>query len=417
MQMLLRTRPENLEDLTIEVALVRPGPIQGGAVHPYIAHREARRRDPSFEPPVDHPLLAEPLRDTLGVVVFQDQVLEVAMALAGFSVGEAEALRRAMSRKRSAAALEALRERFVEGALANGVELETAHRVYDKLAAFSGFGFPKSHAVAFALLAYQSAWLRRYYPAEFLCALMNAQPMGFYPPATLVRDGQRRGVEVLTPDVNRSAVRCEIRDGRVVVGLGYVRTVGEADAEVVVSERERGGPFASVLDLARRAPLPGDRLAALVSAGACDSFGRPRRELIWELGLVPRSMSVGRLSTARSGSSRSRSIPPQSLPTCRSRPSGNECSPTTAARASRWASTRSSCCARTCRPAPWAAPTSRTCRTAAGWRSRGWWSRASAPRPRTASSSCCSRTSTGTSTSSSRRRSTSGTARSCAESR
>jgi error-prone DNA polymerase len=291
MQMLLRTRPENLDDLTIEVALVRPGPIQGGAVHPYIEHREALRRDPSFVPPVDHPLLAEPLRDTLGVVVFQDQVLAVAMALAGFTVGEAEALRRAMSRKRSEAALEALRGRFVEGALRNGVDEETAHRVYDKLAGFSGFGFPKSHAVAFALLAYQSAWLRRYYPAEFLCALMNAQPMGFYPPATLVRDGQRRGVEVVTPDVNGSEARCVIRDGRVIVGLGYVRSVGEADAETVVAERERGGPFRSVLDLAQRAPLPGDRLAALVSAGACDSFGRRRRELLWELGLVPRGES------------------------------------------------------------------------------------------------------------------------------
>ncbi len=292
MQMLLRTRPENLDDLTIEVALVRPGPIQGGAVHPYIAHREALRRDPSFVPPVDHPLLAEPLRDTLGVVVFQDQVLAVAMALAGFTVGEAEALRRAMSRKRSAEALEALRERFVEGALRNGVDEETAHRVYDKLAAFSGFGFPKSHSVAFALLAYQSAWLRRYYPAEFLCALMNAQPMGFYPPATLVRDGQRRGVEVIPPDVNTSDARCVIRDGVVVVGLGYVRTVSEADAQTVVDERERAGRFADVRDLAQRAPLQGDRLSAIVAAGACDSFGRPRRELLWELGLVPRGASV-----------------------------------------------------------------------------------------------------------------------------
>ncbi len=294
MQMLLRTRPENLDDLTIEVALVRPGPIQGGAVHPYIAHREALRHDPAFEPPVDHPLLAEPLRDTLGVVVFQDQVLSVAMALAGFSVGEAEGLRRAMSRKRSAAALEALRARFVEGARRNGVDEETAHRVYDKLAAFSGFGFPKSHAAAFALLAYQSAWLRRYHPAEFLCALMNAQPMGFYPPATLVRDGQRRGVEVVPPDVNVSDACCVIRDGRVVVGLGYVRAIGKADAETVAAERERGGPFASVLELAQRTPLAGDRLSALVSAGACDSFGKPRRQLLWELGLVPRSEAVGR---------------------------------------------------------------------------------------------------------------------------
>ncbi len=179
MQSLLRTKPENLDDLTVQVALVRPGPIQGGAVHPYIERRQKLREDPSFVPPADHPLLAEPLRDTLGVVVFQDQVLEVAMALAGFSVGEAEGLRRAMSRKRSLEALESYRARFVEGALAKGVDGATADMVYDKLVGFSGFGFPKSHAAAFALLAYQSAWLRRHYPAEFLCALLNAQPMGF----------------------------------------------------------------------------------------------------------------------------------------------------------------------------------------------------------------------------------------------
>src|SRR5207302_1836262 len=135
--------------------------------------------------------------DDQDVFGFQDQVLDVAIAVAGFTVGEAEGLRRAMSRKRSHAALEAYRGRFVEGALGNGVEEETANRIYDKLVGFSGFGFPKSHAAAFGLLAYQSAWLRHHYPAEFLCALLNAQPMGFYPPASLVRDAQRRGVEVL----------------------------------------------------------------------------------------------------------------------------------------------------------------------------------------------------------------------------
>ena len=150
-------------------------------MHPYIEHRRRLREDPAFVPPVDHPLLAEPLRETLGVVVFQDQVLEVAIALAGFSVGEAEGLRRAMSRKRSEAAIEAFRARFVEGAAEKGVDAQTADAVYDKLVGFSGFGFPKSHA-AFGLLAYQSAWLRHHYPAEFLCALLNAQPMGFYPP-------------------------------------------------------------------------------------------------------------------------------------------------------------------------------------------------------------------------------------------
>ena len=292
MQMLLRTRPENLDDLTIEVALVRPGPIQGKAVHPYIEHRQRLRQDPGFVPPVDHPLLAEPLRETLGVVVFQDQVLEVAMALAGFTVGEAEGLRRAMSRKRSEEALEAFRGRFIDGAAAKGVDAETAHRVYDKLVGFSGFGFPKSHAAAFGLLAYQSAWLRHHYPAEFLCALLNAQPMGFYPPASLVRDGQRRGVHVLPADLNVSAVKCSLEQDAVRVGLGYVRSLGESDGEAVVAERERGGAFRDVRELAQRVPVDRASLEALVVSGACDAFGRPRRELLWELGLAPRSQSI-----------------------------------------------------------------------------------------------------------------------------
>ncbi|HEY4411664.1 MAG TPA: error-prone DNA polymerase, partial [Gaiellaceae bacterium] len=219
MQTILRTRPENLDDITIQVALVRPGPIQGKAVHPYIERRQKLREDPSYEPPADHPLLEEPLRDTLGVVVFQDQVLDVAIHLAGFTIGEAEGLRRAMSRKRSHAALKSYRERFVAGALANGVDDATANMVYDKLVAFSGFGFPKSHSAAFGLLAYQSAWLRHHYYPELLAALLNAQPMGFYPPATLVRDGQRHGVETRPPDVNRSEAGCSIEDGAVRVGL------------------------------------------------------------------------------------------------------------------------------------------------------------------------------------------------------
>src|SRR5919197_2144838 len=238
MQSLLQTRPENLDDLTVQVALVRPGPIQGKAVHPYIEHRRRLRVDLSFEPPVDHPSLDEPLRETLGVVVFQDQVLDVAMALAGFSIGEAEGLRRAMSRKRSKDAIEAFRPRFVAGCLGNGIDEPTAQAIYDKLVGFSGFGFPKSHAAAFALLAYQSAWLRHYHPAEFLCALLNAQPMGFYPPSSLVRDAQRRGVEVRLVDVNRSAVKCELEGDAVRIGLDYVSSLGEPGAEAVVAERE-----------------------------------------------------------------------------------------------------------------------------------------------------------------------------------
>jgi error-prone DNA polymerase len=293
MQSLLRTKPENLDDLTVQVALVRPGPIQGKAVHPYIDARERLRVDPAYVPPIDHELLREPLRDTHGVVVFQDQVLEVAMALAGFTIGEAEGLRRAMSRKRSEEAIEAFRERFIEGAVQNGVDAETADLVYDKLAGFSGFGFPKSHAAAFGLLAYQSAWLRHHYPAEFLCALLNAQPMGFYPPSSLVRDAQRRGVEVRPPHVNESGVHCTWDEGAVRMGLKYVKSVGEDDAEALVAEREANGEFRDVGDLARRLPLDARELEALVRSGACDCWGK-RRDLLWELGLVTRPQTVRR---------------------------------------------------------------------------------------------------------------------------
>jgi error-prone DNA polymerase len=292
MQVILRTRPETIEDIMTQVALVRPGPIQGGAVHPYIERRQRLREDPGYVPPADHPLLEEPLRSTLGVVVFQDQVLDVAMALAGFTVGEAEGLRRAMSRRRSEAALEAYRDRFVAGAAGKGVAAALANEIYDKLVAFSGFGFPKSHAAAFGLLAYQSAWLRHHYPAEFLCALLNAQPMGFYPPASLVRDAQRRGVEVRPPDVNLSGAKCAVQDGIVRIGLEYVDSLGEDDAAALVAERERGGPFASVIELAQRAPLSRDTAEALVASGACDALGGSRRTLLWELGLVPRAQTV-----------------------------------------------------------------------------------------------------------------------------
>jgi error-prone DNA polymerase len=331
MQSLLRTKPRNLDDITVQVALVRPGPIQGKAVHPYIDARQRLREDSSYVWPVDHELLREPLRSTFGVVVFQDQVLEVAIALAGFTVGEAEGLRRAMSRKRSHDALEAFRERFIEGAAGKGVSEEVADTVFDKLVGFSGFGFPKAHAAAFGLLAYQSTWLRHYYPAEFLCALLNAQPMGFYPPATLVRDAQRHGVEVLPVDVNLSAARCvveamcerrerasykllqaehpsdravesgssepcdKLSQGAKVavrIGLSYISAVGADDAEALVEEREAGGPYRDVADLARRSRLSYDGLEALVKGGACDGFWKPRRDLLWELGLVFRAQSV-----------------------------------------------------------------------------------------------------------------------------
>ncbi|HVM58604.1 MAG TPA: error-prone DNA polymerase, partial [Gaiellaceae bacterium] len=290
MQSLLRTRPENLDDITVQVALVRPGPIQGKAVHPYIERRQKLREDPAYVAAADHPLLQEPLRDTLGVVVFQDQVLDVAVHLAGFTVGEAEGLRRAMSRKRSLAALEAWRSRFVAGALENGVDGTAAHAIYDKLVGFSGFGFPKSHAAAFGLLAYQSAWLRHHYPAEFLASLLNAQPMGFYPPSTLVRDAQRHGVETRPPDVNLSGAGCDLEDGAVRIGLAYVQGLSEDDALTIVEERTLNGDFSSLEDLAQRVALR-QQLVALVESGACDRFGA-RRDLLWRLGLVRRPQTV-----------------------------------------------------------------------------------------------------------------------------
>src|SRR5262249_26633119 len=180
------------------------------------------------------------------------------------------------------------RERFVAGALQKGVEEKNAHELYDKLVAFSGFGCRKSHAAAFGLLAYQSAWLRHHYAPEFLAALLNAQPMGFYPPATLVRDGQKRGVETRPPDVNRSDAGCTIEEGAVRVGLKYVTGLGEDDAEAVAQRR----PYSSIRELAQRTGLSEDELRALAESGACDCFGLRRRELLWQLGLVPRSTSV-----------------------------------------------------------------------------------------------------------------------------
>ena len=214
MQMLPRTQPRNIDDLTVQVALVRPGPIQGGAVHPYIERRKRQREDPAFEIPYEHPLLEPVLKETLGTIVYQEQVIEVAMALAGFSSAEAEGLRRAMSRKRSEAAIEWHHERFVDGAAERGVAPAVAERVWAQIQGFSGFGFPKAHSAAFGLLAYQSAWLRVHHGPEFLCALLNEQPMGFYPPDSLVHEAQRRGVRIAPVDANRSRVLCHVESPR-----------------------------------------------------------------------------------------------------------------------------------------------------------------------------------------------------------
>jgi error-prone DNA polymerase len=306
MQSLRRTRPENLKDITVQVAIVRPGPIQGGAVNPYIERRQRLRADPSYEVPYEHPSLEPVLSETLGTIIFQDQVLEVAIAFAGFTPGEAEGLRRAMSRKRSEAAIQAHHDKFVAGAqLRHGVSEETAERVFAMIRGFSGFGFPKAHGAAFGLLAYQSTWLRVHYAPEFLCSLLNEQPMGFYPPDALVHEAQRRGIEVRAPDINESGAGCDMDSAdRVRIGLGYVRGVREQEIKELVRARDEGGRFSSLTDLASRGGSSSSSLELLAWSGACDSLangeGRQsgeerqnaRRLVLWQLGVATPGRSV-----------------------------------------------------------------------------------------------------------------------------
>src|SRR6266513_321519 len=299
-QMIRRSRPRNLEDLAVEVAIVRPGPIVGGAVNPYVRRREEQRRAHAagkpYEPPVDHPLLRECLSETLGVILYQDQVLQVCQALAGFTTGQAEALRRAMSRRRSHDLMAGFWEEFRTGALARGVPEATAEKVFGQVIAFSEFGFPKSHAAAFGLLAYQSAWLRHYHPVEYYVGLFNNQPMGFYSLDALGRDAMRNGIEMRLPDINVSDVWCTVeretgngkREASALrIGLAFIRDWSEETATAVVDERARGGPFRSVGDFVRRAPpkLKRPAIEHLVWVGGCDGFGLTRRELLWQVGL------------------------------------------------------------------------------------------------------------------------------------
>jgi error-prone DNA polymerase len=313
MQMLPRTRPRDIDDLTVQVALVRPGPIQGGAVHPYIERRKRVREDPGYEVPYEHPSLRKVLADTLGTIVYQEQVLEVAIAFAGFSSSQAESLRRAMSRKRSQEAIERHHEEFVAGAGdEHGVEPELAETIWQKIQGFSGFGFPKAHSAAFGLLAYQSAWLRLHRGPEFLCALLNEQPMGFYPPDSLAHEAKRRGIRIVPPCANRSRVLChvespldrapweaELRGGlRVRIGLGYVKGVRKEEMEALVAERERGGAYRGVAELASRSGARLPSLERLAWAGALDGIPAgeaegERREALWRVGVAGTARAAG----------------------------------------------------------------------------------------------------------------------------
>ncbi len=322
MQTLPKSRPETLDDLVVEVAIIRPGPIQGNAVHPYLRRRQGLE-------PVSylHPSLEPVLAETLGVILYQEQVMRIAIEVAGFSAADSDGFRRAMGTWRSQREMEKLHRGFVEGCMAtNGLPEDDAEELYRQVAGFASFGFNKSHAAAFARTAYESAFLKLAYPAQFTTGLINAQPMGFYPVEVLVNDAKRHGVAVLPVDINASRYRtttewvgmpgeplpagvgidrrpeivrspacvvlerhergwlaAESADGYGIrLGLHLVNGIGEELGEQLEQASERG-PYRSLPDVVARTGLSEEVLERLIRAGALDSLGRPRRELLWQL--------------------------------------------------------------------------------------------------------------------------------------
>jgi error-prone DNA polymerase len=282
MATLPRLKPRVFYDLVVEVALIRPGPIQGGSVHPYI-----RRRN-ELDPVVyDHPSMEPALRKTLGVPLFQEQLMQLAVDCAGFSAAEADQLRRAMGSKRSTEKMRRLRSRFYDGMRErHGITGALADRIYEKLEAFANFGFPESHALSFASLVFYSSWLKLHHPAAFCAALLRAQPMGFYSPQSLVADARRHGVTVHGPDANASLGHANLENGgdAVRLGLGAVRHIGGELAQRIVEKRAADGPFTSLLDLTGRVQLSVPQTEALATAGALGCFGITRREALWAAG-------------------------------------------------------------------------------------------------------------------------------------
>ncbi|KXP00806.1 error-prone DNA polymerase [Tsukamurella pseudospumae] len=299
MATLPRLKPRNFYDLVVEVALIRPGPIQGGSVHPYI-----RRRNEQEEPTVEHPSMWKALKRTLGVPLFQEQLMQLAVDVAGFSPAEADQLRRAMGSKRSVDRMERLRDLFRAGAKErHGIEEDVADRIFEKLVAFANFGFPESHSQSFASLVFYSSWFKCYHPAAFCAALLRAQPMGFYSPQSLVADARRHGVVVHGPDVNASLVWANLENAglEVRLGLGAIRTIGDELAERIVAERDACGPYANLVDLTSRVELTVAQAEALATAGALDCFGRGRRRELWEAGAAARERPDRLPGTATAG--------------------------------------------------------------------------------------------------------------------
>ena len=332
MQTLPKSRPANLDDLVVEVAIIRPGPIQGNAVHPYLRRRQGLE-------PVEylHPSLAPVLRETLGVILYQEQVMNIAITVAGFTPGESDGFRRAMGTWRSSKEMEKLHQRFVDGCRdTNGLTDEQAEELFRRVAAFASFGFAKSHAAAFARTAYESAFLKLFYPAQFTVGLINAQPMGFYPVEVLINDARRHGVAVLPVDVNASTYKTSTEwvgparqrpvdsSGCVVpsaearrrwtpeqaagygirLGLQLVKGIGDEHAERLEAELERG-PYATLADVVARTELPEEVIERLIRAGALDTLGRPRRELLWQLREVM-GATRGRVGERAGGPTRGR---------------------------------------------------------------------------------------------------------------
>ncbi len=301
MATLPRLRPRQFYDLVIEVALIRPGPIQGGSVHPYL-----RRRDGLEDAAMPHESMRAALGKTLGVPLFQEQMMQLAIDCAGFTPAEADRLRQAMSAKRAPERITELRQRLLDGMAEHGIGPAVAHDIYAKILAFSNYGFPESHAISFAYLVYASAWLKRYYPAAFTAALLRNQPMGFYAPHSLINDARRHGVQVRGVDVNASEALATLESTQdsagpaIRLGLSEVRTLGIQAAERVAAGRVEAGPYRDLEDFAARAALPAATLEALATAGAFGCFGLSRRAALWAAGAAA-SVREGQLAGTTAG--------------------------------------------------------------------------------------------------------------------
>ena len=288
MATLPRLRPKRFYDLVVEVALIRPGPIVGQMVHPYLKRRDGR--EPVTYP---HPSLEPILRRTLGVPLFQEQLLRMAMVAAGFSGGEAEELRRAFGFKRSEQRMEKIETRLREGMVRQRIFGSAADEIVQSITSFALYGFPESHAASFALIAYASAYLKAHFPAAFYTALLNNQPMGFYHPATLVKDAQRHGVRFEAIDVQRSGWKCAVEvNGAIRLGICYVSGVREDVGQAIetsnrleeeANESEELARFTSIEDLIARTSIRRDELATLAEIGALNAFGHERRSALWQI--------------------------------------------------------------------------------------------------------------------------------------